>query len=90
MDTILKKIYYADLIQNQSFYDKNPEYCSINKQAIKVMELLKKNVSEDDYKTIIKLMDLHNESVAIETEDAFECGFKHGVLIMIEVLKDKN
>ncbi|MDF2844701.1 MAG: hypothetical protein K0R00_3127 [Herbinix sp.] len=90
MESILKKLYYAYLNQDEFLYDKNTEYSSINKKAIEVMESLEKKVSEEDYKTIIMLMDLHNESVAIETEDAFKCGFKHGVLIMIEILKDKN
>ena len=89
METILKKLYYADLDRDQFFYDKNPEYRSINEKAIKVMESLEKKVSEEDYKTIMKLIELHNESVAIETADAFECGFKQGALIMIEVIKDK-
>ncbi len=52
------------------------------------MESLEKKVSEEDYKAIMKLMELNTESVALETADAFECGFKYGALIMIEVLKD--
>jgi hypothetical protein len=42
METILKKLYYADLDRDQFFYDKNPEYRSINEKAIKVMESLEK------------------------------------------------
>ncbi|MFT4145719.1 MAG: hypothetical protein QM644_14800 [Mobilitalea sp.] len=88
MESILKKIYYAHLNQEQFFCDKNPEYRNINDNVIEVMASLEKKVSEEDYKTIMKLMELHTESVALETADAFECGFKYGALIMIEVLKD--
>ncbi|MGN6715523.1 DUF6809 family protein [Anaerocolumna jejuensis] len=87
MESILKKLYYGYLSRDQFFYDSAPEYRNINDKVIKVMELLKKKVSEEDYKTIIQLMELHNESAALETADAFECGFKYGVSIMIEVLK---
>ena len=52
------------------------------------MELLEKRVPEEDYKTIIKLMELHTESAALETADAFVGGFKYGALMMIGVLKD--
>jgi hypothetical protein len=90
MESILKKIYYAYLNRDQFFYDKNPEYGSINDKAIEVMNSLKKKVSEEDYKTIIQLMELHTETIALETADAFECGFKYGALIMIEVLKDEK
>ncbi|WFR58894.1 hypothetical protein QA584_07380 [Anaerocolumna sp. AGMB13025] len=90
MESILKKLYYAYLNRDQFFYDKNPEYRNINNKAIKVMESLENKVSEEDYKTIMKLMELHTETVALETADAFECGFKYGALIMIEVLKDEK
>lgn len=90
MESMLKKIYYAYLNRDQFFDNKNLEYRSINDKAIEVMESLKKKVSEEDYKTIIKLMELHTETIALETADAFECGFKYGALIMIEVLKDEK
>ena len=90
MESLLKKLYYGYLSRDQFFYDKNPEYRNLNDKVIKVMELLEKKVSAEDYKTIIKLMELHTESVALETEDAFECGFKYGALIMIEVLNDEK
>ncbi|BCJ93810.1 hypothetical protein acsn021_13790 [Anaerocolumna cellulosilytica] len=90
MESILKKLYYSYLNREQYFYDKNPEYRNINEKTIKAMETLEKRVSDEDYKTILKLMELHTESVAIETADAFECGFKQGALIMLEVLKDEK
>jgi predicted esterase len=90
MESILKKLYYGCLNREQYFYDKNPEYRSINEKTIKVMETLEKKVSDEDYKTILKLTELHTESLALETADAFECGFKQGALIMLEVLKDEK
>lgn len=89
MDSIIKKLYYGYLNREQFFYDKTTEYYNINNKIIKVMESIEKKVSEEDYKTIIKLMELHTESVALETADAFKCGFKYGALIMLEVLKDE-
>ena len=88
MESILKKLYYSYLNQEHFFYDKNPEYRKINDKVLKVMESIEKKVSEEDYKTILKLMELHTESVALETADAFESGFKYGALIMIAVLKN--
>lgn len=89
MKSILKKLYYGNLSSDQFFYYKDPEYCNINDKLIKVMELFKKKVSDEDYKAIIKLMELHTESGSLETADAFENGFRYGALIMIEVLKGK-
>ena len=90
MESILKKLYYGYLNREQFFYDKNPEYRNLSNKAIKAMELLEKKVPEEDYKAIIKLMELHTESAALETADAFEYGFKYGALIMIEVLKNEK
>lgn len=90
MESILKELYNTYLNQDQFFYDKTPEYRRINDKTIKVVESLEKKISEEDYKTIMKLMELHTEAVALETADAFECGFKYGALIMIEVLKDEK
>jgi hypothetical protein len=90
MESILKKLYYSYFSREQYFNDKNPEYRNINNKEIKVMELLEKKVSDEDYKEIINLMELHTESVALETADAFECGFRFGALIMIDVLKGKE
>ena len=54
------------------------------------MELLKKNVSDEDYKIITGLLDLHNEINAFEVVNAFKYGFKSGSLIMMEVFTDKG
>lgn len=90
MDSILKKLYYGYLNRDQFFYNKDSEYRNINNKITKVMESLEKKVPEEDYKTIIKLIELHTESVALETADAFECGFKYGALIMLDILKDEK
>ncbi|WP_334297378.1 DUF6809 family protein [Anaerocolumna cellulosilytica] len=69
-------------------HNNNPEYRNINNKEINVMEeLLEKKVSDEDYKEIIKLMELHTESASLETVDAFECGFRFGALIIIDLLK---
>jgi hypothetical protein len=88
MDSILKKLYYGILNLDEDIYSNNLEYRKLSDQAIEVMELLKKNVPEKDYKIITSLLEIHNEIDAFEVADAFEYGFKYGSLIMMEVLKD--
>ncbi len=90
MESILKKLYYSYLSRDQFFYNENLEYRSINEKAIEVMKLLEKKVLEEDYKTVEELVELHTASVAIETEDAFECGFRYGALVMLEILKSEK
>jgi hypothetical protein len=90
MESILKKLYYGNLSRDEIFYANDPEYRNLNEKVIEVMELLKKKVTEEDYKTITKLIELHTESGALETADAFVYGFKYGTLIMLEVLQDKE
>ena len=88
MESIIKKLYYGDLGRDQLLCAKDPEYRNLNNKVMKVMELLEEKVPEEDYKTIVKLMELHTGSAALETADAFVSGFKYGALIMMELLKD--
>ncbi|MGB8451783.1 MAG: DUF6809 family protein [Anaerocolumna sp.] len=88
MNSILKKLYYSNLNPDEVLYAKDTEYRKLNDQLIEVMELLKQKVTEEDYKVITNLMEIHTESGALEATNAFVYGFKYGALIMIEVLKD--
>ncbi len=90
MDSILKNLYYGKFNLDEIIYSNDPEYRKLCDQAIEVMELIKKNVPEEDYKIITELMEIHNEISAFEVADAFEYGFKYGSLIMMEVLTDNR
>lgn len=89
MESILKKIYYSNIRQDEINYTNSPEYQNFSNKIIEVMELLKKKVGDEDYKTIVKLIELHTESGAFESADAFACGVKYGALIILEILKEK-
>ena len=88
MKSILKNLYYGNFNLDEIIYTNDPDYLKISKQALEVLEMLKKNVPEEDYKIITNLLELHTELDALETASAFEYGFKYGSLIMMEVLKD--
>lgn len=89
MESILKKLYYSNITQDEINYTNTPEYQNYSHKIIEVMELLKKKVGDEDYKTIVKLIELHTESGAFESADVFACGVKYGALIMLEVLQEK-
>ncbi len=90
MESILKNLYYGKFNPDEVIDTKEPEYLKLCNKALEVMELLKKNVSVEDYKIITELMDLHNEISAFEVVDAFKYGFKSGSLIMLEIFTDKE
>lgn len=90
MESILKKLCYGKFNLDEVIYSKDPEYHRLNNKAIEARELLKKKVSDEDYKIITDLLELHNEIGAFEVADAFKYGFKYGSLIMMEVLSDKE
>lgn len=90
MESILKNLYYGNFNPDEAIDSKEPDYLKLCNKALEVMELLKKNVSEVDYKIITDLMDLHNEISAFEVVDAFKYGFKTGSLIIMEIFADKE
>ncbi len=90
MDSILKNLYYGRFNSDEVIDSKEPEYLKLCNESLEVMELLKKNVSIEDYKIITDLLDLHNEINAFEVVNAFKYGFKSGSLIMMEVFTDKR
>lgn len=90
MDSILKKLYYGRFNLDEVIDSKEPEYLKLCNKALEVMELLRKNLSDENYKTITDLLDLHNEINAFEVAGAFRYGFKSGSLIMMEIFTDKE
>lgn len=90
MESILKNLYYGKFNPDEVIDTKEPEYLKLCDKALEVMKLLKKNVSDEDYKIITDLLDLHNEISAFEVVGAFKYGFKTGSLIIMEIFAGKE
>jgi hypothetical protein len=90
VESILKNLYYGKFNPDKFIDSKEPEYLKLCNKALEVMKLLRKNVSDEDYKIITDLLDLHNEMNAFEVVGAFKHGFKSGSLIMMEIFTDKE
>lgn len=53
-----------------------------------MISILKKLYYSNFNSDVTNLLELHTESGALEVADSFAYGFKYGVLIMMEVLRD--
>jgi hypothetical protein len=88
MKSILKKLYYSNLSPDENLYNEDSEYLKLNDQIVENIELLKRKVSDEDFKIITTLLELHTAAGSLDTANSFVNGFKYGSLIMLEVMND--
>jgi phage pi2 protein 07 len=88
MKSLIKTLYYGTLNPDDKILKEDKEYQKLSDQILIIMEKLKKESSDEKFKSITELMDLTSESNSLETENAFLHGFRYGALIMMEILSD--
>lgn len=85
MGKILEALGDDNLCINPTFYDGSPAY----KEAIKVMygavEILEKKLNEEEKKLFDQYCDAQSDANHIYQVDRFVCGYRLGVLMMVEV-----
>jgi hypothetical protein len=89
MESILKKLYYDTLSFDDINRPTDPKYSILIEESIKAGNILKEKISDEDYKIILNLFDIHNDIGGYEAAEAFVNGFKYGSLMMLEILSDK-
>ncbi|WP_339297199.1 DUF6809 family protein [Paenibacillus sp. FSL R5-0623] len=84
MGNIIEELYYGNLRPEENIVPKDSEYRSINKEITAYIEKFKRELSEDDFKQLEKLLDMTDQVHSMHSKEAFASGFKIGTLIMIE------
>ncbi|BCJ92582.1 hypothetical protein acsn021_01510 [Anaerocolumna cellulosilytica] len=88
MKSLIKTIYYGTLNPDDKVLKEDEEYQKLSEQILIIMEKLKKESSNENFKSITELMEITIESNSLESENAFLHGFRYGALIMMEILSD--
>ena len=86
---ILEELWYST-IKNDRFLKNNAKLTEMLDLLSKNADNLMKNLSEKERETFEKYKDCSAEISQITEFENFTNGFKMGVLMMIEVLKDSN
>lgn len=90
MKTILHELYEGKLYPEERTVSKDPEYRPLNRKISDMISIWKGKLSEEDYRQLEDLLDLHSASSTMENTESFVCGFKLGALVMMEVLAGKE
>lgn len=85
MKNIIEELYYGNLRPEEHIVPSNPEYRPLTRKISEMMEEAKQRFSEDNFKTLEKILDLNGESSSMVASEAFVQGFRMGALVMVEV-----
>ncbi|MCE3201686.1 hypothetical protein K3T49_18910 [Paenibacillus sonchi] len=87
---ILEDLYYGRLHPNELIKSNDPKFQRIDQEVNDSMNILRENLSEDDFEQIEKLFDLLSESNSLHSAAAFIHGFRTGASMMIEIFSDEK
>lgn len=85
MKSILEELYRGNLNPEERMIPTDPEYRQLNRKLSNLMVEAKQRFSEDDFKTLEEILDLHGETSSMVASEAFVQGFRMGALVMVEV-----
>ncbi|MBD5391230.1 hypothetical protein HDR66_00310 [bacterium] len=86
---ILEELWYSTIKDNR-FLNNNTKFTEMLDLLSKNADNLMENLSEKEKETFEKYRDCNAEISQITELENFTNGFKMGVLMMIEVMKDSN
>lgn len=90
MPSILEELYAGNILPYETIVSRNPNYRPLCRQISAAMENWCKKLSDEEFRELEDLMDLHAEANSMHTAAAFTHGFKLGAAILAEVLADKE
>jgi hypothetical protein len=90
MKPILEELHAGNITPDELIVSQDPQYRPVNQKIAASMKIWQTKLAEADYQQLEALLDLRDQSSAMETSAAFAYGFKLGALIMIEVLNGRE
>ena len=90
MKPILEELHAGNITPDELILPKDPQYRPVNQKISESMKIWQTKLAETDFQQLETLLDLRDQSSAMETSAAFAYGFKPGALIMIEVLNGRE
>lgn len=88
ISSVLEELYNGNIRPNELNISQSSEYKEKHKLIVDELNLLKTELSDEQFKKIEKLFDLHYEVENILYRENFIYGFKLGSTLMHEVFED--
>ncbi len=88
MKSILEELYHEKFYKNNLPYGRDTSQSRQSIQTGEIIKQFRQKMTEDEFKSLNKLLEIINEENALEISDTFRSGFRYGALIMMEILKD--
>ena len=88
MNTI-QDLYYGRISPYEMSISAAPEYQKLKALAAKNEDLLKETLSDEQKELLVKLIESVTDISSISERDMFIAGFRLGVKLMIDVMKDE-
>ena len=88
MNTI-QDLYYGRISPYEMSISTAPEYQKLKALAAKNEDLLKETLSDEQKELLVKLIESVTDISSISERDMFIAGFRLGMKLMIDVMKDE-
>ena len=88
MNTI-QDLYYGRISPYEMSISAAPEYQKLKALAAKNEDLLKETLSDEQKELLVKLIESVTDISSISERDMFIAGFRLGMKLMIDVMKDE-
>ena len=84
--SILEEIWFGNISPYKAFAEKDGEYSNALKMVESNEERIKGELTEKGRSVLEALTDMQQELLSVGTKDAFICGVRYGVRMMLEAL----
>ena len=88
MNTI-QELYYGRISPYEMSISTAPEYQKLKALAAKNEDMLKETLSDEQKELLVKLIESVTDISSISERDMFIAGFRLGMKLMIDVMKDE-
>ena len=86
---IIEDLYYGRISPYEMSISATPEYQKLKSLAERNEDLLRESLSDEQKELLDKLIESVTDISSISERDMFIAGFRLGVKLMIDVMKDK-
>lgn len=88
--SMLEHLYYGDFLISEQIRTNDPDYVPTCDEAEEEYRYMRQLLGENDRKHFERLLELNSSIDCMKSCATFTCGFRHGALLMLELLKRQN
>ncbi len=82
--SVLEEFYYGDLVPQQKYCNKTPEWSKLMNSIAKYEDMLEEMLHEEEYKIVENLIEATAKLYLIQLEECFEYGWKLSAKFLFE------